>query len=151
MLGRLATWLRLVGADTTYGSHLSGRTLIRQARMEGRTILTRDRHLLRLGDLPPVLFITSDHFRDQLRQVVASAHLEPLGRLFTRCSHCNEPVVPVCSAEVASHVPAYVASTQERFVRCPRCARIYWAATHYHRVCSELRAMGIHIPATIGG
>jgi hypothetical protein len=48
MLGRLATWLRIVGQDATYGAHLSGQTLVRHARAEGRTILTRNLRLRRL-------------------------------------------------------------------------------------------------------
>jgi len=42
MLGRLARWLRIIGQDVTYGSHLSGYELVRTARRESRLILTRE-------------------------------------------------------------------------------------------------------------
>ncbi len=146
MLGRLARWLRVIGQDATYGPHLSGRTLTRHARTEGRTVLTRDHRLLREPQPPPLLFIESDHFRDQLRQVIEACGLDPFAGLFTRCVRCNEPVVAVHKGEVERHVPPYVFASQERFVRCPRCRRIYWPATHDVRVRAELRAMGFDAP-----
>lgn len=142
MLGRLATWLRIVGQDATYGAHLSGQALVRHARAEGRTLLTRDRGLLRHPAGVPLLFIESDHFRAQLRQVIAAFQIDPLAHPFTRCARCNEPVLPVAKAEVADRVPPYVLATQPRFVRCPRCKRIYWPATHHEHVAKELAALG---------
>src|SRR5205823_1868722 len=106
------------------------------------TILTRDRRLLCDPNRPPLLFINSDHFRDQLQQVVATYHLDPFARMFSRCAHCNEPVAPVAKEHVAGHVPEYVYTTQEHFVRCGRCRRIYWPATHCDRVHAELQKMG---------
>ena len=142
MLGRLAVWLRLIGYDATCGQHLTARSLIRQARHEGRTILTRDRQLLRQHNLPPLLFIESDHFRDQLRQVVTTYGLDPFAHIFTRCSRCNEAVAPIGKEQVRGQVPEYVVATQDHFVRCPRCHRIYWPATHRERVRDELRRIG---------
>ena len=47
MLGRLAKWLRILGYDTTYSPHLDDDQLVRQARAEGRLLLTRDTGLAR--------------------------------------------------------------------------------------------------------
>src|SRR5262245_36922355 len=99
MLGRLARWLRILGHDVAYGPHLSGRTLVDQARHEQRLLLTRDTRLLRDPHLPPHLFIASDHFRDQLRQVAAAV---PLGAGFLhRCLDCNRPLESVSREAVA--------------------------------------------------
>ena len=43
MLGKLAKWLRIIGQDVAYDSHLAGYGLIHTARKEGRLILTCDR------------------------------------------------------------------------------------------------------------
>ena len=87
MLGRLARWLRILGHDVAYGPHLSGRTLVEHARRERRLLVTRDTRLLRDPHLPPHVFITSDHFREQLRQL---ASVVPLGAGFLgRCLDCN--------------------------------------------------------------
>jgi uncharacterized protein with PIN domain len=143
MLGRLATWLRLIGADATYGPHLSGKTLIRHARSEARTVLTRDRRLLPVAPPPEIAFIHSDHFREQLREVVAAFPLGPDARPFSRCARCNEPLVPVAGAAVAARVPAYVLATQHDFARCPECQRVYWPATHHQHILDELRRLGL--------
>jgi uncharacterized protein len=142
MLGRLAIWLRLIGQDATYGSHLSGRTLVRHARSQGRTVLTRDRRLLRERDVP-ILLVQSDHFREQLRQVVTVFELDPFAAVMTRCTRCNEPVVAVSKPTVAERVPPYVFATQDAFVRCPRCQRVYWPATHHERVRIELQRLDL--------
>ena len=147
MLGRLATWLRLIGQDATYGSHLGGRSLIRHARAERRTILTRDHRVPRLASGLAVIFISSDDFHEQLRQVIHACALDPFAALFARCIACNTPVVAVLKAAVANQVPPYVFATQEHFARCPRCLRVYWPGTHCDRVREQLQQMGYQPPA----
>jgi len=144
MLGRLAVWLRLLGYDATCAPQRTGRALARHARHEGRVILTRDRRLLRELNLPPTLFIDSNDFRAQLRQVISTYTLQPLPRIFTRCSRCNEAVVAIDKEQVRDQVPTYVFSTQDHFVHCPRCRRIYWPATHAERVREELQRLGLN-------
>jgi uncharacterized protein with PIN domain len=147
MLGRLARWLRVIGQDVVYGSHLAGAALVREARAAGRVILTRDTRLLRRRDLPPHLFIESDRFREQLRQVVAAFGLDPAAGLLTRCLDCNETLVAADRARVRGRVPPYVWATQDRFAACPRCRRVFWAATHLERMRRELVGLGLLGPA----
>jgi uncharacterized protein with PIN domain len=141
MLGRLARWLRILGHDVAYGPHLSGRTLVERARREQRLLLTRDTRLLRDPHLPPHLFIASDHFRDQLREVAAAARLG--AGFLHRCLDCNRPLEAVPRDAVAAAVPPYVFATQEHFQRCPHCGRVYWPATHRAHMLDELAALGL--------
>jgi hypothetical protein len=143
MLGRLARWLRVIGQDVVYGPELSGLVLLRVARREGRTVLTRDTRLLRRRELPPHLFIASDHFREQLCQVVAAFDLDARSHLLTRCLDCNAALEEVEPARVRARVPAYVWRTQERFCRCPECHRVFWPATHLDRMRGELESLGL--------
>ena len=142
MLGKLARWLRLLGHDVTYGPHLCGYGLIRAARQEDRLILTRDRRL-KQKQPPAFLFIESDRYREQLRQVIRACNLDPLARAFTRCAECNAELQPRTKAAVERLVPPYVFSSQERFFGCPECGRIYWPATHHDRIIEELRRISI--------
>jgi hypothetical protein len=142
MLGRLARWLRILGYDAAYGSHLHGATLARVARREQRVILTRDRQLLRDRNLPAHVFIEHDDFRAQLRQVAARLGLRGQAA-FSRCIACNRPVESVSPATVRDRVPAYVAETQAEFWECGGCGRVYWPATHRTHIVAELRAMGL--------
>jgi len=141
MLGRLTRWLRVIGQDVTYGPHLSGYGLIREARREGRLILTRDRGLTRKNP-PDYLLIQSDQFREQLKQVVQACRLEPFKEAFTRCVECNTVLQPVPKEAVRERVPPYVFSNQERFSFCLRCRRIYWPATHQQKMVEQLKALG---------
>jgi uncharacterized protein len=137
MLGRLAKWLRVLGQDVIYGRHLSGAGLIHAARQENRIILTRDR---RLHSQPQdSLFIQSDDFREQLRQVVSTFHLIRGNDLFKRCLICNFSLQPRPKASVRGAVPEYVFSTQEDFFWCADCHRIYWPATHHQKMLQELK------------
>jgi uncharacterized protein with PIN domain len=137
MLGKLAKWLRAMGQDVIYGQHLTGYGLIRAARQEGRLILTRDRRL-KQKQPPDFIFVESDSYRDQLRQVVKTCGFDPLARAFTRCLVCNAVLEPRAKDTVKALVPPYVASTQERFFACPRCNHIYWPATHHEKMLAEL-------------
>src|SRR4029077_13833069 len=142
MLGRLARWLRILGHDVAYGPHLGGRPLLDCARRERRLLLTRDTRLVRGRDLPPHLFIASDHFREQLRQVAATAPLAG-ARLFGRCLDCNRLLEDLSREEARDRVPVFVWETSARFLCCPSCRRVYWPATHRAHVLSELAALGV--------
>lgn len=140
MLGRLARWLRLLGADVIWGAALHGRALLEAARREGRVVLTRDK---RLRTAPDALYIESNYFREQLRQVLARFPFDPRARAFTRCSECNEPLSRVSRELVQRRVPPFVYASHETFAECDRCGRIYWDATHPARAMRELDSLGL--------
>jgi uncharacterized protein with PIN domain len=142
MLGRLARWLRVLGHDVAYGPHLGGPTLVACARRERRLLLTRDTRLRRDPQLPPHLFLTSDYFREQLRQVAAAVPLGGPG-LLRRCLACNRVLEEVPRERARARVPPYVYETTERFLSCGRCGRLYWPATHRARMLRELAALGL--------
>jgi uncharacterized protein len=141
MLGRLARWLRVIGQDVAYGPQLSGAGLLRVARREGRLILTRDGAVAKRNP-PPFLMIQSDHFREQLKQVIEECGLDPVKDAFTRCLECNTALEPVAKRAVEGRVPPYVFATQEKFSLCPKCRRVYWPATHQERMLAELESIG---------
>jgi uncharacterized protein with PIN domain len=143
MVGKLARWLRLLGYDTVYLPQLSPDGVMREARRQGRIILTRDTRIRRRKDAPSFVFLDNDRFREQLKQVVQTLQLNPTGWLLTRCSECNVTLRLVEKDEVQDRVPAYVWQTQAEFRCCPDCHRIYWGATHKEHVLEELRRLGL--------
>ena len=142
MLGRLVKWLRVLGCDVIYGPHLSGYGLIRAARAEARLILTRDRRL-KQKQPPKFIFIDSDHYRDQLQQVIRECALKPRERLFSRCLVCNSTLQARAKETVQKLVPPYVYSSQERFSWCPACRRVYWPATHQQKMVDALEIFAV--------
>lgn len=130
MLGRLAKLLRMLGYDVLYDSGIEDPELKLLGVRQGRIVLTRDREITETKLPVEVFLVESDLPDEQLREVVERFSLDVEGALFTRCLLCNTPVEGVGREEVEGCVPPYVYATQERFVRCPSCGRIYWAATH---------------------
>ena len=126
MVGKLARWLRVLGVDVTYDTSLDDHELLALARREKRILLTRDQPLAFGGTEPPRLFIESDDFREQLRQVVTTYRIDPDLAVFTRCVDCNSVLESVSRGKV----PPYVFSTQNQFKRCPSCQKILWGGTH---------------------
>jgi len=135
MLGRLAKALRMLGFDVAYDPFIDDRELIRRAAAEGRVLLTRDTGLVCRRDLPPHVFVRSDHVPEQLAQVAREADLQLDARgTLTRCTVCNGPLDMADRESVRGEVPPYVYQTQREFARCPGCGRIYWRGTHVERM-----------------
>jgi uncharacterized protein with PIN domain len=130
MLGRLATWLRLLGHDVLYDRDMDDRQLIRRAQEQERTIITRDTGIARRKVARACIFITSDRVIDQLaemRQLIGQTE-KPRGR----CTRCNSELEYIDKSEdVRESVPDYIYHTHERFLRCSACAKMYWEGSHY--------------------
>ena len=139
--GLLATWLRVMGYDTLSPRDADDGELVRIALREGRIIVTRDtgitrRPLVTSGCLRAVL-VEDDDFKGEVRQLVGCLGLDSQ-RAFAGCVRCNESLDSL-SREVAKDcVPPYVYHTQEEFMQCPRCLRVYWRGTHWANMRREL-------------
>jgi uncharacterized protein with PIN domain len=132
MLGRLARWLRASGYDTVYAPGVDDAELLRQARAQGRVLLTADRALAQRRGAQTLLIEAQD-LAGQLRRV-GEALGPPPGARFSRCVVCNGELVPVDKPAVRAQVPPYVFATQDKFLRCPNCGRIFWPGTHVERM-----------------
>ncbi len=144
MLGGLARWLRVLGLDAAFDPTLDDPELVERGLAEGRTILTRDARLVLRKRARNHLFIRSEVVDEQVLQVLGELGIEPRSQdLFSRCLRCNVPLEALDPEAAAREVPAYVARTQERFRRCPRCGRVFWRATHAERMRRRLERMGV--------
>ena len=140
MLGSLGKWLRLLGYDTAMARDEPDAVLVRQARAEGRVILTRDRQLARRRGVR-VLLVLEDDLEAQLDQVATDLDLPP-PQPGSRCPDCNEMLVEQQAHQVAGDVPPHVLRTQEGFRRCPVCRRVFWRGTHWQGVAEKLAGWG---------
>lgn len=127
-LGKLCTWLRILGFDTLCEADFSGDWF---KTLEGRILVTRIQEYRQRRQDHPLIFIRRDRVRGRLRQVIESV---PLSRtdlcLFSRCVRCNLPLQPVDRSTVFGRVPEYIRQTRERFKECLECGRIYWRGSH---------------------
>ena len=142
MLGRLATWLRLLGCDVEYFRDIADEELVDRACRTGRVILTRDVELTRRRKARPIhFFVRGDSYKDQLRQVVERFSIDPYARILTRCLRCNVPLEKIDLSEARRRVPPFVYETQREFRACGRCGRVYWRGTHRFNAIRLVRGM----------
>lgn len=141
-LGRLCKWLRILGYDCEYVTETNLVALTIKSLQEDRIILTRN---IRLGARAGyrVVHIKGDHVKDQLGQVVDVLKIEPRQEaMFTRCIICNLALDSIEKRETQGKVPSFVYETNDKFVKCGKCGRIYWQGTHWGNVREYLD--GIH-------
>jgi len=145
-LGKLAKWLRILGYDTLFFDPIGDGELVSRALKENRVVLSRDTHLsrfkLKLGER--LLLIKSDKPLEQLKQVMEHFKLKPeKNLLFSRCLICNQVLERVEKEMIKDRLYPYVYQTQNNFVHCPQCDRIFWPATHVEKMMKTLSERGI--------
>jgi uncharacterized protein len=129
-VGKLARLLRMLGFDTAYRNDLDDDECAATAEREQRICLSRDSRLLKRSKIIHGRLVRESEPRAQLREVVRfyglGRHMVP----FSRCLHCNHPLVPVAKAAVLPRLEPLTRKYYDVFERCPRCDRIYWAGSH---------------------
>lgn len=138
MLGTLASRLRALGFDTAWRRDTADSLLLREARAEGRYVLTQDRELAEIGG-PAAHFVHGKTAAEQLADVIERFALSPSpDQLFTRCSLCNAVLVPIEKAAVATRVPPGALAAHDAFWTCRACDKIYWKGSHYDEMFETL-------------
>ena len=131
-LGRLSRWLRILGFDAVMEK--DKRSLVLKSLREDRIILTRDSKMSRFSGTR-IVHVDSDFVEKQLAQVIKELNVQiEKDKLFTLCILCDEELVSVDKASVKDLVPAYVYETQDAFMKCPKCNKIYWQGSHWELV-----------------
>ena len=139
-LGRLSTWLRILGYDTVYWRGAADPVFLRMAERQGRAVLTRRKDILARQHPGIVLFVENDRVEDQIVEVLGKLGLRPEpDKLFSVCLRCNEYLMKSVPEEVRPLVPDYVFRTQSDFRSCPKCGGVFWPGTHRARTMETLR------------
>lgn len=139
MLGRLARWLRILGYDTLYYKDINDSLLLRIAKEDGRTLLTRDTRLIKIRGLSNFIFVHDDKPLDQLRQLFKEGIINESPSLLSRCIHCNSILSSIPSDETEGMVPDFVLWKEDVVRRCPNCGKIYWKGTHPDKIRERLK------------
>jgi len=144
-VGKLAKWLRMIGYDTLFFTGDDDWQMIITALNEGRVILTRDTQIMRRGVVTSgrlkAILVQGDEPRQQMQQVAETLDLDFQSRLFTICLECNQPLEERTKQQVKERVPPYVFQTQNQYVECPSCHRIYWKGTHWQAMTKQLEKL----------
>lgn len=137
-LGKLAQWLRILGFDAEYFQKDNRSSLIVQALRDDRIILTRNHHFpLHLGIR--IIQINSEKIKEQVVEVLKALNL-PVNKdiMFSRCVICNTALTAIEKKQVKEKIPGYVFETQDSFLSCLKCGRIYWQGTHWGNVLKTM-------------
>jgi uncharacterized protein with PIN domain len=163
MLGKLSTWLRILGYDTVYAADLAiqdgeawkgevdgkdeDSALVSFAAQQDRIVLTKDKRLAAMAERRGVRSVLSkaDDVMEQLQELLrhdVPIHLEPTA---VRCSVCNGELrkVEADEAEVlkgSDYVPSDLIGEWEFWI-CDRCGRIYWEGSHWQDIRERLKIL----------
>lgn len=141
-LGKLARHLRMAGFDTWWSNDCDDDEIVRRSLAQRRTILTRDKAMLRRREVERGYFVRAVESEAQLAEVVRALQLESLVAPFVRCRECNAVLEEVPKEAVIDRLPEKVRGFYERFKRCPGCDRVYWEGTHFARMQGVLSRLG---------
>jgi uncharacterized protein with PIN domain len=142
-VGRLARWLRILGFDAVYYDQDNTARVLLLALREQRIVVTRNKLLFDTISAKAV-YLTQEKVEEQLTAVI-----EKLGigideeKMFSRCVLCNKVLVPVDKQSIKERVPAYVYKTQDAFMECSRCLRVYWPGTHWGNIRKALKGLNL--------
>ena len=144
--GKLVKWLRMMGYDSLFFNGSDDSDMVKLALAERRIILTRDtaimkRRVVTRGQLSAIL-LDSEEPEQQMRQVIERLELDCRFHPFTLCLECNEPLEERNPDELQGRVPPYVYKTQQQYMECPACRRIYWRGTHWEAMMMMLEKLG---------
>jgi len=146
-LGKLARHLRMAGFDTQWANDWDDDEIVRRSLADRRTILTRDKGMLRRREVERGYFVRNVESEAQLSEVVHGLQLESLVAPFTRCRECNVILEDVAKEAVAARLPQKVRDSYDRFRRCPGCDRVYWEGTHFARMQGVLSRLSGATPS----
>jgi len=133
-LGRLVSYLRMLGFDTLYRNDYRDEELAKLSCSQGRILLTKDLGLLKRSAVRRGYFVRATHPRQQLREVVRHFDLSRAIEPFQRCLRCNGLLQPACKQDVEPRLPPRTRELFNEFHVCTACGWIYWKGSHYERM-----------------
>lgn len=142
MLGKSARWLRLLGHDVEYSGRYNDEKLLRIAKAENRTLLTRDFELYRQAVERGIeAFYVEGRTEAEKLAFLAKRYSFRLNvnMATSRCPKCNTTVQSITKTQVAGKVEKSTFKFYDDFWQCPNCRQIYWQGAHWTKIESMLK------------
>jgi hypothetical protein len=133
-LGKLATYLRLLGFDALYRNDYDDDELAQISSEEQRILLTQDRGLLKRSKVTYGYSVRSGNPEEQTAEVLQRFNLHHKIAPLQRCPRCNGELESVEKAAIEDQLPHYTRLSYDEFSQCQNCQQIYWKGAHYTRL-----------------
>lgn len=144
-LGRLTRYLRMIGLDVLYKNNFEDDEIVLFSLKDRRAILTRDRGILKRNEVTHGYWIRSTKVEEQVNEVLKRFDLQKEIKEFSRCIECNALLKPIKKEIIIYQLPPKVAQSQNEFYQCPSCNKVYWKGTHYQRMLTFVRRLGMGV------
>jgi uncharacterized protein len=138
-LGKLVTYMRLLGFDVLYDNDSDDEMLAKISCSQDRVLLTRDRGLLKRNQVQFGYFVRAKVPQKQVVEVLQRFNIADKAQLFSRCAKCNGPLISVEKAEVFDRLEPKTKQYYDEFHICEQCDQIYWKGSHFDRMESQLQ------------
>lgn len=133
-LGKLATYLRLLGFDTLYWNDADDSELAQISHQHSRLLLTQDRGLLKRSIVTYGYAVRAEQPEAQLMEVIERFQLQSAVAPLQRCPRCNGELKPVPKADIYDQLPEQTRQHYDEFAQCQNCQQVYWKGSHYARI-----------------
>jgi len=130
-LGRLASYLRMMGFDTLYRNDYPDDELAEVSNEEQRILLTRDIGLLKRSLVVHGYYVRNTNPRKRLHEIAQRYDLIEQIEPFQFCMRCNGHLKSVNKTDILDQLPDRTASHYDDFHQCDSCEQIYWKGSHY--------------------
>ncbi len=140
-LGKLASYLRLLGFDTLYRNDFLDEELAEISSAEIRILLTRDRGLLKRKVVTRGYLVREDNPREQIREIVRRFDLSQSAVPYSRCSRCNGILSSVSKKTIEKDLEPLTKEHYHHFKQCSDCHQIYWKGSHFNGMEKFIRSI----------
>jgi uncharacterized protein with PIN domain len=133
-LGKLTSYLRMLGFDTIYQNDYDDQRLAEISSQEDRTLLSRDIGLLKRKVIKRGYYIRSRIPRNQLIETINRYQLVNKMIPFKRCIQCNGLLNPIPKSMIQMQLQDKTRQYYDEFKICDSCSKIYWKGSHYYHM-----------------
>lgn len=140
-LGALVKYMRMLGFDVLYKNNYSDEEIIQTSLRENRTILTKDRKLLKNNKITHGYWMRTEGTEQQVKEIIRRFDLKNNIREFLRCLECNNILEPIDKDKVVNRIPPKVKEWQNEFWYCPLCDKVYWKGTHFEKMSEFIKLL----------
>jgi len=140
-LGRLATYLRMLGFDTLYRNDYDDPDLADISASQNRILLTCDRKLLMRKQVSYGYLVRSRKPRQQIAEVLNRYDLADYRSTVARCMECNGIIEDVDKQQIESQLLPLTRQHYDQFYQCNGCHKIYWEGSHFEKMQDFIKSI----------